>query len=1795
MKKRISAGILVLSMCLAFLQPVAGLAVDMNEPSIITSWQWECEDGVTPPTEKESGWVLDVPISGGRMPDRGELGRLLPTKILATLEIPEATGDTEKPNPDVDSTGDSIQETEPIVSVDGEDHSGAPGENAGTSEPTEPAESGNSTNPGTGDGASAPNGESLPGGEPEGNGDSRSEPAGLSNLRTSQPGGDKDANGSATLNLLVVNGTENGADDPAEPSAEPVELKLTWDLNGYSEENSAAEGGPQQLTLTATLPAGYELSTDAPELSLTVIFSEAELVPATERLLADNTVEGIEIPGTVVNMFDYWAHESGRYGTEGKEKFSDYDYARTIKGDITSQGINKQRTLIFSGGTTAPKLNKPTGNSYNYWYENDPYAPFSYRPENLKSNTKLVTRTLQDGYPAILLDWANNPKKPPQSLDYLFDPDTFEGGSKPDAWADYKSAFPNVTGLFQLDEDGYYYYDARKNYAYLNEETKEITLYNAPGGVDKPQWLEDGGGVGQFFPFDDPLDQNIFLEDPQNPGRIIANTEKQPNIAGNTFNHYFGMTMTTRFKQINGGETWRGDPITYEFAGDDDVWLYIDGVLMADLGGLHNSASFSINFQTGSIVVKGEDEQEYLNTTIKGQFEAAGKDASNKGDWNGNTFADNTYHTLQFFYLERGNSASNLKLRFNLHPIPESELLKVDQGDQGIAGAEFALYAADEDYKYNESAPLYTGATDGKGHLPLKDKTGAPISFQQLAKEHNTNHFVLKETKVPDGYRQPAEVRLRLENGVIFSEDSWSTGTYAQAKVTTTAPSEVKYKGGTLNLANLGTELEHTIMFAVIFKRVDMNEPIGDEDNWVPVYGDAMSGWHVMENRHWSSVLQAAENNQYLFHVATNGSFQVEIDDLPGDVKEYYSMLEEGDENQARYTVAYYYTEANSLQGATEENTHRLNTDDFLREFSVKLFIPNPRNRLVVQKVDDGHPLSGAGFALYAAEDITTENDGTYEIVGNAEPYDTVKTADLTKESGSWLELEGAGVFPTGDKDLENGTYYLVESEPPTGYTKNPTAVKVIVDDTGVYADAGSEDDGVSVQRGVGRLMRSMLQFAANDDIDATLHDVKAQLLTAQEEPSEAEWTEWNDSLSRDSELHLRYDSADETLAYVPADGFTKEYLSTETGWSKLEIRQCLAHADDLGDAYKQDLGEKDLSNLFSGVVIVQVEDKKTSEGTSALEVTKYVKGTGADTNQNFDFTVQLDKPLNGWYGDMFFENGTAAFALSDDKTMTATGLPDGTGYTVTETDAEGYEVTYTNQSGTLKDDQTAEVIVTNTKETPAPEPEPETGSLTVSKIVVDEAGGYLPDDTAEFHFEITLTGADSRPINGDFSYTGGTVQGVSGVIAPDGGTLEFENGTASITLKHGQTITINGLPAGAAYSVIEDTASGYEVERGTVSGTIQAETENSAAFTNIKVDDPGPGPEPDPGNQTGSLTVSKKVEGDGDQNKDFKFQITLTGENGQPLSGTFYYDGAKTGTIQSGGAIALKHGESITIHGIPAGTAYQVEELDADGYKVTSEGTAGTIRAEGTVTAAFTNTRNDDPGPGPDPDPDPDDPIGNLTLSKTVRGDDRNGTFTFRVTFTTKTGGEITARFYYNGDKTGTIGSGETVTLADGESITIRNIPAGTHYQVEELNAEGYDVTSSGETGSITESKTAQASFVNTWNDTPDQPTDPEGPNDPDGPHDPDIPPDPDIPDDPNEPNTPDDPNDPGTPDDPGEPGTPDDPGQPDEPDVPNDPGTPKTDDPRHTSLWIALCLLSLGGMGVLAFTRNGIKRKKR
>ncbi len=118
-------------------------------------------------------------------------------------------------------------------------------------------------------------------------------------------------------------------------------------------------------------------------------------------------------------------------------------------------------------------------------------------------------------------------------------------------------------------------------------------------------------------------------------------------------NHHFGMSMTTEFVQPAGGKTTDNNDMVFKFSGDDDVWVYIDGVLVGDLGGIHEKATLDINFATGVVSVGHIDgangsPKYFPDTTIKAMFKAAGADTTNFRD---NTFRDSTKHTLSFFYL----------------------------------------------------------------------------------------------------------------------------------------------------------------------------------------------------------------------------------------------------------------------------------------------------------------------------------------------------------------------------------------------------------------------------------------------------------------------------------------------------------------------------------------------------------------------------------------------------------------------------------------------------------------------------------------------------------------------------------------------------------------------------------------------------------------------------------------------------------------------------------------------------------------------------------------------------------------------------------------------------------------------------------------------------------------------------------------------------------------------------------------------------------------------------------------
>ncbi|MBR2594036.1 MAG: hypothetical protein IKD83_05360 [Firmicutes bacterium] len=329
-----------------------------------------------------------------------------------------------------------------------------------------------------------------------------------------------------------------------------------------------------------------------------------------------------------------------------------------------------------------------------------------------------------------------------------------------------------------------------------------------------------------------------------------------------------------------------------------------------------------------------------------------------------------------------------------------------------------------------------------------------------------------------------------------------------------------------------------------------------------------------------------------------------------------------------------------------------------------------------------------------------------------------------------------------------------------------------------------------------------------------------------------------------------------------------------------------------------------------------------------------------------------------------------------------------------------------------------------------------------------------------------------------------------------------------------------------------------------------------------------GPGPiiyqavyEPIPP-KTGGLTVSKTISGDAaDATHAFTFTVTLSDTT---VSGEFgdmaFEEGIAT--------FKLKGGERITAEGLPAGASYVVVESDNRGYRITKTGDTGEIVDGKTVVAAFTNIRNSS-SPSDSDDPPVAPKIGSLTISKTVLGtaSDMDKAFTFTVTFSSS------GTYSYTGSKSGTIHSGGTVQLKDGESITISGIPADTSYMVAESDNEGYEVYKSGDTGTIAANSTSTASFRNRHeaapppiddpnkSDAPDErPTDPFKPDNPDKPNKPVTPP-----------TTSNPPNDPGTPNQPNEPCT---------PDTPSESVTPQTGDNSNMTLWLGILLTSFGGM---------------
>lgn len=164
----------------------------------------------------------------------------------------------------------------------------------------------------------------------------------------------------------------------------------------------------------------------------------------------------------------------------------------------------------------------------------------------------------------------------------------------------------------------------------------------------------------------------------------------KPGDSREAVNMGFGTEFTIPFTLSKDGKI-NGQDITFNFTGDDDVWVFIDDYLVLDMGGAHRMVSGTIDFAKKNVTVERAFTPDKSTT-------AAWKDGATRANQtsteslktfadietdNGKTFADimaddSKVHTLKMFYMERGMIDSNMSVSFNFSPIPSGLTLSKD-------------------------------------------------------------------------------------------------------------------------------------------------------------------------------------------------------------------------------------------------------------------------------------------------------------------------------------------------------------------------------------------------------------------------------------------------------------------------------------------------------------------------------------------------------------------------------------------------------------------------------------------------------------------------------------------------------------------------------------------------------------------------------------------------------------------------------------------------------------------------------------------------------------------------------------------------------------------------------------------------------------------------------------------------------------------------------------------------------------------------------------------------------------
>ena len=494
--------------------------------------------------------------------------------------------------------------------------------------------------------------------------------------------------------------------------------------------------------------------------------------------------------------WDQWGYVTTYTYTLGYKSGSQYQTINTFETTSTQSTLSGITVYTYNSSGSSITLRYA---NYNNWTGNF----------NVSGQTKHGNKTYS-GMVQSRLDSSN------QIVFNYLEAGIFNGDTT------VKDIYTNV-GLPFVYKDGYYTFDANTTGAYFYTDSEQGTSSTPASNSN-------------LYFSSTPQSHNFSAADGRTKGWFPFNntTSVTTDAKNGTADYFFGMQASIPFTMTSTGKIdptdANSDDIVFEFSGDDDVWVFIDGTLVLDIGGVHNGMNGTINFaentwSISAMVEANNPARDVNNKSLTGTL--FNKDGST-GVLNTTleTFAAMDEHTLTVFYLERGAGSSNCKIKFNL-PIKDSVSVKkaVNETDSegvpltdeqmetanstsfsftlykdntALAGVNYLLYDVNGNY-------LRTATTGGQGTFTLTN--GQTAKF--IGEIGTGDQYYVVETPL-DGWEIPAWSYTAQAAG----ESSVTTQQTENTSMTVTATGSQESEDTiTFTCANTLTHVDETYIY----------------------------------------------------------------------------------------------------------------------------------------------------------------------------------------------------------------------------------------------------------------------------------------------------------------------------------------------------------------------------------------------------------------------------------------------------------------------------------------------------------------------------------------------------------------------------------------------------------------------------------------------------------------------------------------------------------------------------------------------------------------------------------------------------------------------------------------------------------------------------------------------------------------------------------------------------------------------------------------------------------------------